>query len=73
MLNSAIPDDQFRAPLPPGASSEDRTEPIIKGLDQAISIEAERKKRDAAREEEPLKGPPIEIEIPPMTEPQRPR
>ncbi len=68
-LRAAIPDDQFRAPKPSGAAADDRTETIIKDLDQALSIEVERKKREAVREEEPLQGPPIEIEIPPTPEP----
>ena len=72
-LHAAIADDQFRAPKPPGAASQDRTETIIKDLDQALSIEIERKKRETVREEEPLKGPPIEIEIPPTAEPPAPR
>jgi outer membrane lipoprotein-sorting protein len=72
-LNVTIPEDQFRAPTPSGAAATDRTEPIIKELDQAVSVEADRKKREAVREEEPLRGPPIEIEIPPMAEPPTPR
>lgn len=72
-LHAAIADDQFRAPKPPGAASQDRTETIIKDLDQALSIEIERKKRETVREEEPLKGPPIEIEIPSTAEPPAPR
>ena len=72
-LNATIPDDQFRAPTPPGAAATDRTEPIIKDLDQALSVEVERKKREAVKEQEPLRGPPIEIEIPPTAEPPAPR
>ena len=68
-LHAAITEDHFRAPTPPGAASEDRTATMIKDLDQALSIEVERKKREAVREEEPLRGPPIEIEIPPTAEP----
>jgi outer membrane lipoprotein-sorting protein len=69
-LHAAIPDDQFRAPTPPGAASEDRTAPFIKDLDQALSIEVEKKKREAVKVEDPLQGPPIEIEIPPTAEPK---
>jgi outer membrane lipoprotein-sorting protein len=68
-LHAVIPDDQFRAPTPPGAASVDRTEPFIKDLDQALSFEVERKKREAVKEEVPLQGPPIEIEIPATAEP----
>jgi outer membrane lipoprotein-sorting protein len=72
-LNATISTDQFKAPTPPGAAADDRTETIMKGLDQALNTEVERKKREAARDEEPLRAQPIEIEIPPTAEPSAPR
>jgi outer membrane lipoprotein-sorting protein len=72
-LNATIPDEQFRAPTPPGAAADDRTGPIIKDLDQAISLEVDRKKHEAVKVEEPLRVSPIEIEIPPTAEPPAPR
>jgi outer membrane lipoprotein-sorting protein len=64
-LHAAISEELFRPPMPAGAAAEDRTEPFIKDLDQALSIAFEKKKREAVKEEDPLQGPPIEIEIPP--------
>jgi outer membrane lipoprotein-sorting protein len=72
-LNATISTDEFQAPTAAGAAADDRTELIMKGLDQALSAEVERKRREAARDEEPLQAQPIEIEIPPTAEPSAPR
>jgi len=72
-MNEVIPDHEFRAPKFPGAAAEDRTEVFIKSLEQAIRLRAERTKLEAARLEEPLEVPVIEIPIPPTDDAPAPR
>jgi len=71
--DTTIPADQFKAPTPAGVVVADRTEAMTKSLDQAISAEVDKKKRESIRDAEPLQGPPIQIEIPPAVETLAPR
>jgi outer membrane lipoprotein-sorting protein len=64
-FNAAIPLFWFRAPTPAGLIADDRTRTMINELDEAINIEAQRKKTEVEREAATLRGPVIEIEIPP--------
>jgi len=63
-LNAPFSFDQFPMPARTGLVADDRTQPLIKRLDEAIGIEVKRKKDEADREARTLQGPAIEIEIP---------
>jgi outer membrane lipoprotein-sorting protein len=70
-LNAKIRLDEFAFQAPPAAIVDDSTEAIVKGLDQAISMEAQRKKSEAAKKEGPVLDQSIEIPTPP--DPTAPR
>jgi outer membrane lipoprotein-sorting protein len=71
-LNAKIRLDEFAFQAPPAASVEDNTEDIVKGLDQAIQIEIQRKKSEAAKKDGPLLDQAIEIPLPPDATAPRP-
>jgi outer membrane lipoprotein-sorting protein len=64
-LNAKIRLDEFAFQAPPAAVVDDSTEAIVKGLDQAISMETQRKKSEAAKKEGPMLDQSIEIPSPP--------
>ena len=68
LINPDIRAEEFAFQAPPNAQVEDTTEAIIKGLDQAIQIQAMQKRTEAARNEGPVLDQSIEIPKPP-TEP----
>jgi outer membrane lipoprotein-sorting protein len=72
-MNGFIPDYEFLVPKVPGVVAADRTDAIVKSLDQSIRLGAERKKLEAARLEEPLAVPAIEIPVPPTDDHPMPR
>jgi hypothetical protein len=63
-LNPTIRPSEFAFQPPPSASVDDATDLIVRGLDQAILAQADRKKNEAAKKETP---PVIEqpLDIPP--------
>ena len=64
-LNAAVRPEEFAFQAPPNATVEDNTEIIIKGLDQAIQVQAMQKRAEAARQEGPVLDQPIDIPKPP--------
>jgi outer membrane lipoprotein-sorting protein len=70
-LNAKIRLDEFAFQAPPAAVVDDSTEAIVKGLDQAIAMESQRKKSEAAKKEGPVLDQSIEIPAPP--DPTAPR
>jgi hypothetical protein len=70
-LNTPIKAEEFYFQAPGNATPEDDTEPILKGLDRALEIEAQKKRAEAARKEGPLLDQPIELPGP--TEENKPR
>jgi hypothetical protein len=70
-LNAPIKAEEFYFPAPTNASVEDDTEQILKGLDRALEIEAQKKKAEAARKEGPVLDQPIDLPRP--TEESKPR
>jgi outer membrane lipoprotein-sorting protein len=64
-LNAAVRPEEFAFQAPPNATVEDNTEVIIKGLDQAIQVQAMQKRAEAARQEGPVLDQPIDIPKPP--------
>jgi hypothetical protein len=68
-INPEIRVEEFAFQAPPNAQVEDTTETIIKGLDQAIQIQAMQKRSEAARQEGPVLDQSIEIPAKPPTEP----
>jgi outer membrane lipoprotein-sorting protein len=71
-LNAKIRLDEFAFQAPPAAVVDDSTEAIVKGLDQAISMEAQRKKTEAAKKEGPMLNQSIDIPSPPDLNAPRP-
>ena len=71
-LNAKIRLDEFAFQAPPAAVVDDSTEAIVKGLDQAISMETQRKKSEAAKKEGPVLDQPIDIPPPPDLNAPRP-
>ena len=67
-LNPTIRPEEFAFQAPPNAMVEDNTEVILKGLDQAIQVQAMQKRAQAAQQEGPVLDQSIEIPKPP-TEP----
>lgn len=63
-INPDIRAEEFAFQAPPNAQVEDTTEAIIKGLDQAIQIQAMQKSAEAARNQGPVLDQPIEIPRP---------
>jgi hypothetical protein len=72
-LNANIRVDEFAFQAPTTASVDDNTEMIIKGLDQAIQVEAAKKKNEATREKGPVLDTPIDIPSPPPAADTSPR
>jgi outer membrane lipoprotein-sorting protein len=64
-LNPTLNVDEFAFQAPSNASVEDGTEIIIKQLDSAIAMQAERKKAEAAKKEGPVLDQPLEVPSPP--------
>ena len=64
-FNVAVRPEEFAFQAPPNATVEDNTEIIIKGLDQAIQVQAMQKRAEAARQEGPVLDQPIDIPKPP--------
>jgi outer membrane lipoprotein-sorting protein len=60
-INASIRPEEFAFQAPPNATVEDNTENIIKGLDQAIQIQAMQKRAEAARQEGPVLEQSIDI------------
>jgi outer membrane lipoprotein-sorting protein len=71
-LNAKIRLDEFAFQAPPAAVVDDSTEAIVKGLDQAISMEAQRKKSEATKKEGPMLDQSIDIPSPPDLNAPRP-
>ena len=71
-LNAKIRLDEFAFQAPPAAVVDDSTEAIVKGLDQAISMETQRKKSEAAKKEGPVLDRSIDIPSPPDLNAPRP-
>jgi hypothetical protein len=67
-LNANIRVDEFAFQAPASANVEDNTEVILKGLDQALQLEAARKKNEATHKEGPVLEKSIEIPSPPPPE-----
>jgi outer membrane lipoprotein-sorting protein len=53
-LNAKLRLDEFVFQAPPSENVDDNTEAIIKGLDQAIQMEIQRKKNESAKKESPV-------------------
>jgi outer membrane lipoprotein-sorting protein len=70
-LNVPIKADDFYFEPPTNATVEDDTEQILKGLDRALEIEAQRKKAEAARKEGEVLDQPIDV--PKTPEESKPR
>jgi outer membrane lipoprotein-sorting protein len=70
-LNAKLRLEEFAFTAPPSANVDDSTESLVKGLDQAIAVEGQRKKSEAAKKEGPLLDQPIELPSPP--DPSAPR
>jgi outer membrane lipoprotein-sorting protein len=66
-LNVAIPVNEFVFQAPSSASVEDNTEMWVRGLDQAIRVQADRKKADATKKEGAVLEQEINIPPPPGT------
>ncbi len=64
-INAAIKPEEFAFQAQPDANVEDNTEALIKGLDQAIQVQAMQKRAEAARQEGPVLDQPIDIPKPP--------
>jgi outer membrane lipoprotein-sorting protein len=70
-LNVPIKAEEFSFQAPSNAIVDDNTEAILKGLDRALEIEAQKKKTEAARKEGALLDEPIDV--PPSTGESKPR
>jgi len=64
-INPTLDPDAFAFQAPPAASVEDGTEMIVKQLDSAIAMQAERKKAEAAKKEGPVLNQSLEVPLPP--------
>ena len=64
-LNAKLRLEEFAFQAPPTANVDDGTETLIKGLDQAIQMEIQRKKTEAAKKEGPVLDQPIDVPAPP--------
>jgi hypothetical protein len=68
-LNAPINITEFVFQAPPAASVEDNTEMIVRQLDQAIRVQAEKKKSDAAKKDEGVLDQPLNVPVPPPAGP----
>jgi outer membrane lipoprotein-sorting protein len=64
-INPTLDPDAFAFQAPSNAQVEDGTEMIIKQLDTAIAMQAERKKAEAAKKEGPVLEKSLEVPVPP--------
>ena len=64
-LNATIQLNEFAFQAGGSASVEDNTEMMVRMLDQAIAVQADRKKADATKKEGAVLEQPIDIDIPP--------
>src|SRR5262249_45941094 len=64
-INPTLDLDAFAFQAPPSASVEDGTEMIVKQLDSAIAMQAERKKAEASKKEGPVLNQSLEVPLPP--------
>ena len=71
-INPTLNLDEFAFQAPPAASVEDGTEMIVKQLDSAIAMQAERKKAEAAKKEGPVLNQSLDVPVPPGTPPVSP-
>lgn len=53
-LNTPVPDQEFAFTLPKDVEVDDKTTEILNGLDQAATMQAAKKKAEAAKGEDPL-------------------
>ncbi len=60
-LNTALRLEEFAFQAPPTANVDDNTEMLIKGLDQAIQMEIQRKKNESAKKEGPVPDEPTSV------------
>jgi outer membrane lipoprotein-sorting protein len=64
-LNPTIRLDEFAFQAPPSEPVDDSTELLVKALDNAIQMEVQRKKNEAAKKDGPVIDTPIEVPAPP--------
>ena len=64
-LNTTLDLDLFAFQAPSTASVEDGTEMIVKQLDSAIAMQAERKKAEAAKKDGPVLNQSLDVPLPP--------
>ncbi len=64
-LNPTIRLDEFAFQAPPSEPVDDSTELLIKALDNAIQMEVQRKKNEAAKKDGPVIDESIELPVPP--------
>lgn len=62
-LNTKLRLEEFAFQAPPTANVDDNTEMLIKGLDQAIQVEIQRKKNESAKKEGPVLDQPAGIPL----------
>ena len=72
-LNVAIRVEEFAFTAPSTANPEDTTQGIVNSLDQALQMEAARKKAESAKKDEPLLEKSIDIPAPPPQSTPPPR
>jgi outer membrane lipoprotein-sorting protein len=64
-LNPTLSPSEFAFTPPSNASVEDGTEMIVKQLDSAIAMQAERKKAEAAKKDGPILNQSLDVPLPP--------
>jgi outer membrane lipoprotein-sorting protein len=64
-LDSTIPVDEFAFQAPANATVDDGTEDILKNLDRALELEAQKKKNEAAQKDGSVIDQPINLPSPP--------
>jgi len=72
-LNVEIRVEEFAFTAPSTANPEDNTQAMINSLDQALQVEAARKKAESAKKDEPLLEKSIDIPAPPPQSTPPPR
>ena len=68
-LNTKLRLEEFAFQAPPTANVDDNTEMVIKGLDQAIQMEIQRKKNESAKTDGPLLDQPAGVPAAPSDSP----
>lgn len=71
-LNPTLSPDEFAFQAPNTAAVEDGTEMIVKQLDSAIAMQAQRKKDEAAKKEGPVLNQSLDVAPPPAPAPGSP-